>query len=212
MFKIRNGYCNVNTDDVQRIVGIPNRGREALQSTRDLRIPKPKENRFVDKYFSEKTRIARKLPWSLAKNCNSTNNINQYNWAEEIAIYLMESINRIQKRKRDKQPTVSGTVVLLLMDNAKQILESVEHCPEDDDDDFVEPPPASKKRKMEKQVAKNGLKAKKAKALKKLVIQHEDLEEVETVVGPEQVANKDETVVAPKLLKGDADDEMIDIQ
>ncbi|RXI00988.1 hypothetical protein DVH24_001222 [Malus domestica] len=65
---------------------------------------------------------------------------------------------------------------------------------------------------MEKQVAKNGLKAKKAKALKKLVLQHEDLEEVETVVGPEQVANKDETVVAPKLLKGDADDEMIDIQ
>ncbi|XP_050142138.1 uncharacterized protein LOC126618083 [Malus sylvestris] len=98
------------------------------------------------------------------------------------------------------------------MDNAKQILESVEHCPEDDDDDLVEPPPASKKRKMEKQVAKNGLKAKKAKALKKLVLQHEDLEEVETVVGPEQVANKDETVVAPKLLKGDADDDMIDIQ
>ncbi|KAM1522808.1 hypothetical protein ACFX10_012886 [Malus domestica] len=143
MFKFKNGYCKVNVDDVQHIFGIPNRGREALQSTRDSRIPKPKENRFVDKYFLKMTRIGRreiaqtiqvafniaitkedqdaacliilyllntnlfgsstgKLPWSLAKNCNSIDNINQYNEANETARYLMESINRTHKRKRDK--------------------------------------------------------------------------------------------------------------
>ncbi|TQE01864.1 hypothetical protein C1H46_012488 [Malus baccata] len=74
----------------------------------------------------------------------------------------MESINRIHKRKRDKQSTVSDTVVLLL----------------------------------------------KAKLSYKLVLHPE---KVETIVGLEQVANKDETVVAPKLLKV-VDDEMIDVQ
>ncbi|KAB2631861.1 hypothetical protein D8674_038650 [Pyrus ussuriensis x Pyrus communis] len=100
MFKFKNGYCKVNADDVHRTFGIL------------------KENRFVDKYFSEMTRIdrreiaqaiqvafdtgtttrnqdaacriilyllnknlfgslARKLHWSLVKNCNSINNINQ---------------------------------------------------------------------------------------------------------------------------------------
>ncbi|KAB2603173.1 hypothetical protein D8674_004178 [Pyrus ussuriensis x Pyrus communis] len=60
MFKFKNGYCKVNADEVQRIFGIPNRGREAIQSTRDSRIPKPKDNIFVDKYFSEITRIGRR--------------------------------------------------------------------------------------------------------------------------------------------------------
>ncbi|KAB2606876.1 hypothetical protein D8674_006593 [Pyrus ussuriensis x Pyrus communis] len=58
---------------------------------------------------------------------------------------------------------------------------------------------------MEKKVAKNGLKAKKAKSSNKLVLHPE---EVETVVGPEQ----DETIVTPKLLKVVVDDEMIDVQ
>ncbi|TQD81559.1 hypothetical protein C1H46_032891 [Malus baccata] len=52
MFKLKNGYCQVNTDDVQHIFWIPNRGKEAPhQSTRDSRILKPKENIFVDRYF-----------------------------------------------------------------------------------------------------------------------------------------------------------------
>ncbi|RXH95522.1 hypothetical protein DVH24_008022 [Malus domestica] len=206
MFKFKNGYCKVNIDDVQSIFEIPNRGREAPQSTRDCRIPKPKENKFVDNYFSGMTRIGRreiaqaiqvafdtgtterdqdvacliilyllntnllgssveKLPWSLAKNCNFIDNIDQYN--SEV-------------------------------DNAKQIEDLIEQRPEDVDDDFVNPPPASKKKKMEKKVAKKGPTAKKAKPSNKLVFH---AEEGETVVGPKQVANKDEIVVAPKLLK-----------
>ncbi|TQD95012.1 hypothetical protein C1H46_019357 [Malus baccata] len=225
------------------------RQRSPLANKR-LKNPKAeRKNKFVDKYFSEMTRIGRreiaqviqvafdtgttkgdqdatcliilylfntnmlgslagKLPWSLAKNCNSNDNINQYNWANEITKYLMKSIDRTQKRKIYKQPTVSGAVVLLLywicdhttiinpiegkdkrspttvkwdlanihekiykeanenleMDNAKKIEESVEQRLEDDDDNFVNPSLASKKRKMEKQVAKKGPKAKKAKA------------------------------------------------
>ncbi|KAB2622189.1 hypothetical protein D8674_024371 [Pyrus ussuriensis x Pyrus communis] len=162
MFKFKNGYCQVNADDVQRIFEIPNRGREASQSTKDSRIPKPKENRFVDKYFSEMTRIGRieiaqaiqvafdakttegdqdaayliilyllntnllgsstgKRPWTLVKNYNSIDKINQHNWATETARYLMESIDITHKRKRDKQPNVSGAVVLLLVSKQKLI-------------------------------------------------------------------------------------------
>ncbi|KAB2625761.1 hypothetical protein D8674_017421 [Pyrus ussuriensis x Pyrus communis] len=94
------------------------------------------------------------------------------------------------------------------MGNAKQIEDSIEYLPEDDDDDFVDPPPTSKKRKMEKKVAKKRLRSKKAKPSNKLVFHPEG----ETVVGPEQVANEDEAVVVPKLLKVVADDEMIDVQ
>ncbi|KAB2612699.1 S ribonuclease [Pyrus ussuriensis x Pyrus communis] len=79
------------------------------------------------------------------------------------------------------------------MDNAKQIKELVEQRSEDDDDDFVDPP-------------LKGPKAKKAKASKKLVLQHKDPEEDETVGGPKQVAKKDE------CQKGDVDDEMISVQ
>lgn len=64
---------------------------------------------------------AGKLPWSLANNCNSITNINQYNWAKETTRYLMELINRAHKRKKDKQPTFSGTVVLLLVSKQKLI-------------------------------------------------------------------------------------------
>ncbi|KAB2631818.1 S ribonuclease [Pyrus ussuriensis x Pyrus communis] len=77
------------------------------------------------------------------------------------------------------------------MENAKPIEESVEQHLEDDDDDFVDPPLASKKRKMEKQVDKKEPKAKKAKVAKKLVLEHEDPEEDETIVGPKQLAKKD---------------------
>ncbi|KAB2618148.1 hypothetical protein D8674_014017 [Pyrus ussuriensis x Pyrus communis] len=129
MFKFKNEYCKVNVDD----------------STRDSRISKPKENRFIDKYFLEMTRIvaldigiterdqdavcliilyllntnllgssAGRLHWSLVKNCNSIDNTNQYNYTKETTKYLMESIDRTQKRKRDKQPTINGVVVLLL--------------------------------------------------------------------------------------------------
>ncbi|TQD97261.1 hypothetical protein C1H46_017102 [Malus baccata] len=96
----------------------------------------------------------------------------------------MESIDRSQKRKKDKQPIVSCAVVLPMMDNAKPIEDSVEQGSKDDDDDFVDPPPASKKRKLEKQVAKKEPKAKKAKAVKKLVLEHPELEEDQIVVGP----------------------------
>ncbi|KAM1502952.1 hypothetical protein ACFXTO_028243 [Malus domestica] len=167
IFKFKNGYCKVNADDVQCIFGIPNRGREVPQSTRNSIIPKLKENKFIDKYLSEMTRISRreiaqviqvaldtktiegdqdtacliilyflntnllessagKFSWSLAKNCNSIDNINQYNWAKEIARYLMESIDRTQKRKRDKQPTISGTVVLLLICDHTTIINPIE--------------------------------------------------------------------------------------
>lgn len=40
MFKFKNGYNQINTDDVQRVYGIPNRGKQAPQSTKDSRIPK----------------------------------------------------------------------------------------------------------------------------------------------------------------------------
>ncbi|KAB2595532.1 S ribonuclease [Pyrus ussuriensis x Pyrus communis] len=87
------------------------------------------------------------------------------------------------------------------MENAKPIEESVEQHLEDDDDDFVDPPLASKKRKMEKQVDKKELKAKKAKVAKKLVLEHEDLEEDETIVGPKQLAKKDTKAKRDKRAK-----------
>ncbi|KAB2626992.1 hypothetical protein D8674_020610 [Pyrus ussuriensis x Pyrus communis] len=61
---------------------------------------------------------------------------------------------------------------------------------------------------MEKRVAKKVPKAKKFKPSNKLVLHPE---EVETIVGPEQVANEDETIVASKLLKVDVDDKIIDV-
>ncbi|RXH78048.1 hypothetical protein DVH24_040019 [Malus domestica] len=58
-------------------------------------------------------------------------------------------------------------------------------------------------------IAKKGPKAKKAKSSNKLVLH---LEEVETIMGHKQVANENDTVVAPILLKVVADDEMINVQ
>ncbi|KAB2631860.1 hypothetical protein D8674_038649 [Pyrus ussuriensis x Pyrus communis] len=81
------------------------------------------------------------------------------------------------------------------MDNAKPIEESVKQLSEDDDD-FVDPPPASKKRKMEKQL----------KQQKKLVLEHEDPEEDETVVGPKQVDKKDAKAKKDKPAKKLDDD------
>ncbi|KAB2603174.1 hypothetical protein D8674_004179 [Pyrus ussuriensis x Pyrus communis] len=87
------------------------------------------------------------------------------------------------------------------MDNAKQIEEPIEQRPEDDDDAFVDPPLASKKRKMEKEVAKKGPKAKKAKPSKQLVLQHEDPEKVETVVEPEQQKKDDDEITVSNVSK-----------
>ncbi|TQD94853.1 hypothetical protein C1H46_019553 [Malus baccata] len=67
-----------------------------------------------------------KFSWSLAKNCNSINNINQYNWAKETTRYLMKSIDRTQKRKRDKQPTINGAIVLLLICDYTTIINPIE--------------------------------------------------------------------------------------
>ncbi|TQD88595.1 hypothetical protein C1H46_025852 [Malus baccata] len=58
---------------------------------------------------------AAKLPWSFAKSCNSIENISQYNWAKET-----QGVDRAQRRKKDKQPTVSGSVVILMEEGASQ--------------------------------------------------------------------------------------------
>ncbi|KAB2605642.1 hypothetical protein D8674_005359 [Pyrus ussuriensis x Pyrus communis] len=126
MFKFKNGYCKVNADD---------------------RLNNPKENRFVDKYFADMTRIGRReiaQVIQVAFDAGTTegdqdaacliilyllntnllgSSMGKLSWslAKETARYLMESIDRTHKRKRDKQSTVSGNVVLLLVSKQKLI-------------------------------------------------------------------------------------------